>query len=245
MQDIGRGAAGDDRWAHWLRHARDGGDAQLRAAFSPELLELRDRVLAAAKTGPGDVVLDVGCGTGLVGFGALAQVGETGRVLFTDVSAALLDECRQRAAEQRAGDRCRFLRTGLPQLSEVPDASVDVVTVRSVLIYVTDKVSALTALRRVLRVGGRLGVFEPINRFDWPGPSDRLFGFDITGLEQLGDRVKQAYRGLMPDPDPMLTSTNVTCCPGPSRPVSGRSAWTTGWSSTKAPSLQLATWTCC
>lgn len=49
---------------------------------------------------------------------------------------------------------------------EVDDGSVDVVAIRSVLIYVEDKRRAFHELHRVLRRGGRLSLFEPINRFD-------------------------------------------------------------------------------
>ena len=51
----------------------------------------------------GDAVLDLGTGTGLIGFGALERVGSDGHVIFTDVSAALLDQCRQdrRGARRR------------------------------------------------------------------------------------------------------------------------------------------------
>ena len=43
------------------------------------------------------------------------------------------------------------------------DGSVDVVTTRSVLIYVKDKAAALREFYRVLKPGGRVSLFEPIN----------------------------------------------------------------------------------
>ena len=41
---------------------------------------------------------------------------------------------------------------------------------RSVLIYVDDKRASFAALHRVLRPGGRVSMFEPINRFGHPEP---------------------------------------------------------------------------
>jgi arsenite methyltransferase len=59
-------------------------------------------VLERAAIRAGDVVLGVGAGDGLIGFGALEQVGAPGRVIFSDISADLLDECRRRVGGDRA-----------------------------------------------------------------------------------------------------------------------------------------------
>jgi len=127
----------------------------------PQLAEFRDTVLAGARIRPGDVVLDVGCGDGLVGVGALDLVGDDGRVIFSDVSEELLDHCRALTAELGLAARCDFVRTALPDLDGIDTASVDVVTTRSVLIYVADKAGSFAAMHRVLRPGGRLSIFEP------------------------------------------------------------------------------------
>jgi SAM-dependent methyltransferase len=61
--------------------------------------------------------------------------------------------------------------------------SADVVTTRSVLIYVADKATAFAEFFRVLRPGGRVALFEPINRF---GLDERkaTYGFrTIEGVE--------------------------------------------------------------
>jgi ubiquinone/menaquinone biosynthesis C-methylase UbiE len=47
---------------------------------------------------------------------------------------------------------------------------VDAVTTRSVLIYVKDKRRASEEFHRVLKPGGRLSIFEPINSFTYPEP---------------------------------------------------------------------------
>ncbi|WP_348240817.1 methyltransferase domain-containing protein, partial [Salmonella enterica] len=54
--------------------------------------------------------------------------------------------------------------TGAETLEGIADSSVDVVTTRSVLIYVDDKAAAFAAFHRVLKPGGRVSLFEPINR---------------------------------------------------------------------------------
>ena len=127
-----------------------------------ELAARRDKVLDFAQLAEGDV-LDVGCGEGLIGFGALAR--GAGYVIFSDISEDLLAACREAAADLGVVDRCRFVRASADDLAAVGDASVDVVTTRSVLIYVADKQLAFGEFARVLRPGGRISLFEPINRF--------------------------------------------------------------------------------
>jgi 2-polyprenyl-3-methyl-5-hydroxy-6-metoxy-1,4-benzoquinol methylase len=85
-----------DRWAEWLAVRRFGGNGEVRRRYLDRLTRRRDEVLDRAGVGQGDVVLDVGCGEGLIGFGALAR-GAT--VVFSDISEALLELCEEAAAE--------------------------------------------------------------------------------------------------------------------------------------------------
>jgi arsenite methyltransferase len=184
-----------DPWAAWLLERRHGGDdARLRATLEG-VSKFRDRVLDHARIDEGDVVLDLGCGDGLIGFGALARVGATGRVVFSDISQQLLDVCREIAA----GDaRCSFV---LASADELPfdDASVDVVTTSSVLIYVADKRRAIEEAHRVLRPSGRLSIFEPINSYAFPEPDDRFAYYDAGPVRELAAKVKAHYRSVVRD----------------------------------------------
>ncbi|MEU4221004.1 methyltransferase domain-containing protein [Actinoplanes sp. NPDC026623] len=191
-----------DRWASWLLHRRDGGSAELRERFAATLTGYRDGVLDRAAIAEGDVVLDVGTGTGLVGLGALHRVGPSGRVVFSDVSAALLEECRRLADPERSS----FVEAAADDLSPIADASVDVVTTRSVLIYVARKREAFAELFRVLRPGGRLSIFEPINTFSVrAGAADPFgLGLDFTAVADLVAKVRAHYAANAPAADPML-----------------------------------------
>lgn len=194
-----------DIWYEWLLRRRSGGDpAQLQRNLDAFLYPVRDRVLARAALPEGGVLLDVGCGDGLIAFGALNQVPDT-TVIFSDISQDLLDLVQELALEMAAAGRCAFLKAPADDLSALPDASVDAVTTRSVLIYVDRKAEAFAEFFRVLKPGGRLSIFEPINRFSFPEPPGRFLGYDVSPVRALAARVEAVFRAIQPaDTDPML-----------------------------------------
>jgi len=57
-------------------------------------------VLALANLEPGEQVLDVACGTGLVTFRAAESVGSRGRVVGTDISDVMVEQVRRSAARR-------------------------------------------------------------------------------------------------------------------------------------------------
>lgn len=194
-----------DQWAQWLLHRRHGGDAAAQQAMLDELYQVRDKVLAHAVLAAGDVLLDVGAGDGLIAFGALPLVGAQGKVIFSDVSLVLLAHCRTLAEQMAVGSRCTFVEASADDLTALADRSVDAVTTRSVLIYVPDKRQALQEFYRVLKPGGRLSVFEPINRFGYPEPAHLFIGYDVTPVREIAAKVSAIYQRLQPrDSDPML-----------------------------------------
>ncbi len=187
-----------DRWARWLLHDRCAGDEHAFERTMAFLAPVRERVLAGARLADGDVVLDVGCGDGLIGFAALALVGNAGRVILADVSADLLERCRRIAADLGVTERVRAVQAPAETLAGIDDQSVDVVTTRSVLIYVDDKAAAFAAFRRVLRPKGRLSLFEPINRRGRELMRDTLFGYPADPVAPLAARVRAVYEDTAP-----------------------------------------------
>jgi SAM-dependent methyltransferase len=186
-----------DRWAQWLLEGRfAGGD---RRATLQYLGGIRDEVLDNADLSGGETLLDVGCGDGLIGFGALDR--GAAQVVFSDVSQDLLDVCASAASDLGLLDGCRFTLASADDLGPISDTSVDVVTTRSVLIYVKDKERAFQEFYRVLRPHGRASLFEPINRWGMPSSPGSLWGYDLPGLEAIVARVRSVFEQ---DSGPML-----------------------------------------
>ena len=103
----------------------------------------------------GDVVLDVG---GAFTPGALERVGE-GDVIALDPSADRLAEL-----ERACGDPRAWYQIGESVVVPLPDAFVDVAVAFSILSREHDPGEAARDLYRVLRPGGRVSLFETVDR---------------------------------------------------------------------------------
>jgi SAM-dependent methyltransferase len=198
--DVGEGQR--DIWAEWLAVHRHGGDPELRRRVLEQTAVFRDKVLEGAGLAEGETLLDVGCGEGLIGFGALER--GAGHVVFSDISDDCLAFCREAATSLGLSGRSSFVRAAADDLDGIDDASVDAVATRSVLIYVADKAGAFAEFLRVLRPGGRISLFEPINRFGLDARKQGFWGYPGDGLADLAARVDRVYEEIQPPDDPML-----------------------------------------
>ena len=71
--------------------------------WSAQLRPAQDRLMQLAALQPGERVLDVACGTGLVTFRAAAAVAPGGSVVATDISTEMVQHIRTAAAAQGFG----------------------------------------------------------------------------------------------------------------------------------------------
>ncbi len=155
-----------DLWSNWLLHGRDAGDTKLRQTVHERVDGYVDRLLEGAQLAPGETLADIGSGEGHVAFRAIERVGPTLRVCLSDVSEPMLRHAEACAVERGVRGQCSFVQCAADRLEGMNDASVDVVTTRSVLAYVQDKTAALREFLRVLKPGGRISLAEPVMQDD-------------------------------------------------------------------------------
>ena len=103
---------------------------------------------------PGEQVLDVACGAGLVALMAAQAVDPGGQVVGIDLSGRMADTAGRRAHERKVLD-ARFSRMDAERL-DLPDASFDVALCALGLMYMPDPAQALREMQRAFRPGGRL-----------------------------------------------------------------------------------------
>jgi ubiquinone/menaquinone biosynthesis C-methylase UbiE len=143
------------------RYGWDRAAARYERSWMRQLAPAQARMLALAELRPGERVLDIACGTGLISFAAAAEVGGAGTVLGTDLSAAMVE-----AARGRAGDRgVRFERMDAENLDLV-SGSFDVALCGLGLMYVPDPRRAIAEMGR-LAARAAVSVWGARDRCGW------------------------------------------------------------------------------
>lgn len=134
--------------------------AQLEAVYSTrDILRRRRLVREALGAGPGERIVDVGCGPGFYVDELAEQVGDAGSVAGVDASAPMLEVAAGRTS---ARSNVAFHQGDVNALP-LPDGGFDAALCVQVLEYVEDVGGALRELRRVVRPGGRVVVWD----VDW------------------------------------------------------------------------------
>ena len=156
---------------------------------------VREWMLGELRPQQGDTVLELAAGVGDTGFEAATIVGQSGRLITTHVSPAMLEAARRRGAD--LGVANVDYRVMDAERIELDDDSVDGVLCRFGYMLMADPAAALAESRRVLRPGGRLtlAVWGALER-------NPFFGIIAVTLVQ---------RGYIAPPEPP--------------PAPGRSAW--------------------
>lgn len=155
--------------------------------FVPALFRAwAEPVVDAAQVAPGQRVLDVACGTGVLTRAVYQRVQPDGAVIGVDINEGMLSVARQKAP---AID----FRKGNAQALPLEDTQFDAVVCQFGLMFFTDRVQAIQEMMRVLRPGGRLAVavWDAVENIEGYAPlanlMDQLYG------QETGDAVRSPF----------------------------------------------------
>jgi demethylmenaquinone methyltransferase/2-methoxy-6-polyprenyl-1,4-benzoquinol methylase len=144
----------------------------------------------------GHCVLDLAGGTGDLAIKQAEKVGESGEVYLADINVAMLQQGRDRVIDKGLVGRIIPVQCNA-EILPFADNTFDCITIAFGLRNVTDKIKALSSMRRILKPGGRLCVLE----FSKPvcEPLEKAYDFySFKILPQLGawiarDRASYQY----------------------------------------------------
>ncbi|MFW6000598.1 MAG: class I SAM-dependent methyltransferase [Halorubrum sp.] len=161
-------------------------------------------VIDRAAPGAGDVVLDLGAGTGAI---ALAVAEDAERVLARDISEGMMEEGRRKAAE-RGLENVEFAYGEFRDPGLDSEQPVDVVTSNFALHHLADD-EKREAIRVMAETGARRIVLGDVAFFEAPDPEEPFYspevddpatvgtlveaftdeGFAVTAVERVHDQV--------------------------------------------------------
>lgn len=135
------------------RYGWDKASQYYETFWQQQLKPARDLLLKLADLKPGEHVLDIACGTGLVSFEALDRIKPNGDLTGTDISDKMV-EIASAIAAKKGWDLAHFERMDAEELG-FENETFNVTLCALGLMYVPEPAKALSEMYRVLKPGGR------------------------------------------------------------------------------------------
>jgi SAM-dependent methyltransferase len=157
------------------------------ALFVPALFgQWAPNVADAAQVQPGQRVLDVACGTGILAREIAPRIGSAGRVVGVDPSPGMVAVAKQLAPAIE-------WRQGVAESLPFPDQSFDAVVSQFGLMFFTDRRQALREMVRVLTPGGRLAVAVWDSLDNIPAYASEVALLERTAGRQGADALRAPF----------------------------------------------------
>lgn len=135
------------------RYGWDKASVYYESSWQNQLKPAQDKLVEMANLQPGEKIIDIACGTGLVSFPAAEILGKKGVILGTDISDKMVEICN-RLAKEKNNPNLNFKRMDAEELN-VSDNEYDAALCALGMMYFPDPLKALREMFRVIKPGGR------------------------------------------------------------------------------------------
>ncbi len=156
-----------------------------------------EEVIAAMRIKQGEVIADIGAGSGYFTFRFASHVGASGRVYAVDINPEMILYMNRRIRDKKVNNVVTVLSASNDPL--LPDASIDRFFICNTWHHVENRPPYIALMKRMLKSGGQIIVLDYLKK-DLPGgppPEMKLAREDaIREMESGGFRLAQEHTFL-------------------------------------------------